>query len=42
MMGRSESNKIIHFVSEKSCIGDLVNIKIKKAHINSLWGEKIK
>lgn len=38
MTGRSESNKIVHFPSENSAIGDLITIRIENAYPHSLWG----
>ncbi len=38
MTGRSASNKIIHFPSENSAIGDLITIRIENAYPHSLWG----
>ncbi len=38
MTGRSASNKIVHFPSEDSAIGDLVMIRIENAYPHSLWG----
>ncbi len=41
MMGRSESNKIVHFPSEHAKIGDMVHIKIENAYAHSLWGHPV-
>ncbi|MCF6249250.1 MAG: tRNA (N6-isopentenyl adenosine(37)-C2)-methylthiotransferase MiaB [Desulfobacula sp.] len=38
MMGRTESNKIVHFPSEHVRIGDIVSVKIENAYPHSLWG----
>ncbi len=38
MTGRSASNKVVHFPSENSAIGDLVTIQIENAYPHSLWG----
>ena len=38
MSGRSECNKIVHFPSEHTGIGDLITIKIEDAYPHSLWG----
>ncbi len=37
--GRTDTNKIINFTSKKNVIGQLINVKIKRAFINSLQGE---
>jgi len=41
MMGRSESNKIVHFPSEHAKIGDMIQIKIENAYAHSLWGHPV-
>lgn len=41
LSGRSCSNKVINFTSNKGRIGDLVKVKVKHAFINSLSGEPI-
>ena len=38
MFGRTESNKIVHFPSDRGNIGDLVPITIESAYPHSLWG----
>ena len=38
MVGRSESNKIVHFPSEHVTIGDISKIRIEDAYPHSLWG----
>ncbi len=38
MAGRSASNKIVHFPSENTSIGDLVTVGIENAYPHSLWG----
>ena len=38
MTGRSESNKIVHFPSNRVNIGDMVRIRIENAYPHSLWG----
>ncbi|MCP3940769.1 MAG: tRNA (N6-isopentenyl adenosine(37)-C2)-methylthiotransferase MiaB [Desulfobacteraceae bacterium] len=38
MTGRSASNKIVHFPSDTSAIGDLITIQIEEAYPHSLWG----
>ncbi len=37
--GRTDTNKIINFHSNKNIIGDIVKIKVNRAFINSLHGE---
>ena len=39
MFGRSDANKIVHFASDQSAIGDLVTLQIINAYPHSLWGE---
>jgi len=41
MFGRSESNKIVHFPSNRAVIGDLVKIRIENAYPHSLWGQVV-
>lgn len=41
LTGRSPCNKVINFVSENILIGDLVNVIVKKAFLNSLQGSLI-
>lgn len=41
LFGRTQSNKIVHFVSEQAGIGDLVDIKIEYAYPHSLWGHPV-
>ena len=38
MTGRTVSNKIVHFPSNRFHIGDMVRIKIEAAYPHSLWG----
>jgi tRNA-2-methylthio-N6-dimethylallyladenosine synthase len=38
LTGRTPSNKIVNFNSDKKVIGQLVKVTIKKSHINSLQG----
>jgi tRNA-2-methylthio-N6-dimethylallyladenosine synthase len=38
MVGRTESNKIVHFPSKDVIIGDIIKIKIENAYPHSLWG----
>ncbi|THB80011.1 MAG: tRNA (N6-isopentenyl adenosine(37)-C2)-methylthiotransferase MiaB [Desulfobacteraceae bacterium] len=44
MMGRTESNKIVHFpAGEKGpAIGDLIDIRIENAYAHSLWGSPVR
>jgi tRNA-2-methylthio-N6-dimethylallyladenosine synthase len=37
--GRSLTGKLVHFTSERECIGELVNVKINKANAFDLIGE---
>jgi tRNA-2-methylthio-N6-dimethylallyladenosine synthase len=37
--GRTDTNKIINFHSNKNIIGDIVKVKVNRAFINSLHGE---
>ena len=39
LAGRSSSNKIVNFACDYNLIGKLINVKIKRAYANSLWGE---
>ncbi len=41
MFGRSDANKIVHFVSDKAAVGDLVTLEIMNAYPHSLWGEEV-
>ena len=38
LTGRTGTNKIVNFASNNILIGELVDITIKRAHVNSLWG----
>ncbi len=38
MVGRTESNKIVHFPSDHVNIGDIIKITIENAYPHSLWG----
>ena len=38
MTGRTESNKIVHFMSKSARTGDMVDIMIQEAYPHSLWG----
>ena len=39
--GRTSGGKLVHFTSDKECIGELVNVKINKANAFDLIGEII-
>ena len=41
MVGRTESNKIVHFPSKDVIIGDIIKIKIENAYPHSLWGHPL-
>ncbi len=41
MVGRTESNKIVHFPSPDTAIGDIIKIKIENAYLHSLWGHPL-
>ena len=38
MTGRSATNKIVHFPSDRAAVGDLIQIRIENAYPHSLWG----
>ena len=38
LTGRTPTNKIVNFANKSSLVGELVNVTIKRAHVNSLWG----
>jgi tRNA-2-methylthio-N6-dimethylallyladenosine synthase len=38
LTGRTATNKIVNFAHKNSLVGELVNVTIKRAHVNSLWG----
>jgi tRNA-2-methylthio-N6-dimethylallyladenosine synthase len=38
LTGRTATNKIVNFANNNSFLGKLVNVTIKRAHVNSLWG----
>ena len=40
-MGRTRTGKLVNFIGNKDSIGNLVNIKITKAHSFSLYGEEV-
>lgn len=39
--GRTESNKIVHFPSNRVRIGEIISIKITNAYPHSLWGHHL-
>jgi len=41
MMGRTESNKIVHFPAKDVTIGDIIEIRIENAYPHSLWGHPL-
>jgi tRNA-2-methylthio-N6-dimethylallyladenosine synthase len=41
LTGRTSSNKVVNFIGDPCCIGNIVEVMIKRAHMNSLWGEEI-
>jgi tRNA-2-methylthio-N6-dimethylallyladenosine synthase len=41
MVGRAESNKIVHFPSKDVIIGDIIKIRIENAYPHSLWGHPL-
>ena len=41
LTGRTRGNKVVNFNCDKSMIGDLVNVSIKRSSLNSLWGEVV-
>jgi tRNA-2-methylthio-N6-dimethylallyladenosine synthase len=41
LTGRISSNKVVNFIGDPCCIGNMVKVMIKRAHMNSLWGEEI-
>jgi tRNA-2-methylthio-N6-dimethylallyladenosine synthase len=38
LTGRTITNKIVNFSNNNSIIGELVNVTIKRASVNSMWG----
>ncbi len=38
MMGRTQSNKIVHFEADNVEPGMHINVKIENAYPHSLWG----
>jgi len=41
LSGRTGSHKIVNLTNNKSIIGSLVKVKVKRAFVNSLWGESV-
>jgi len=41
MVGRTQTNKIVHFPSDRAHIGDLIPIQIESAYPHSLWGRPV-
>ena len=41
MVGRTQSNKIVHFPSKDVIIGDIIKIRIENAYPHSLWGHPL-
>jgi tRNA-2-methylthio-N6-dimethylallyladenosine synthase len=39
LTGRTVTNKVVNFDNDIGCIAKLVNVTIKRASFNSLWGE---
>lgn len=39
LTGRTSSNRVVNFISDKRYISKLINVTIKRASFNSLWGE---
>jgi tRNA-2-methylthio-N6-dimethylallyladenosine synthase len=39
LTGRTNTNKVVNFICDKRYINKLINVTIKKASFNSLWGE---
>jgi tRNA-2-methylthio-N6-dimethylallyladenosine synthase len=39
LTGRTDTNKVVNFIGKHSQISSVVNVKIKRASFNSLWGE---
>ncbi|MGE5838554.1 MAG: MiaB/RimO family radical SAM methylthiotransferase, partial [Deltaproteobacteria bacterium] len=39
LTGRTDTNKVVNFINNNRCIGKLINVTIKRASFNSLWGE---
>jgi tRNA-2-methylthio-N6-dimethylallyladenosine synthase len=41
LMGRTGTNKIVNFKSKNVVLGELINVEIKRAYVNSLWAEPL-
>jgi tRNA-2-methylthio-N6-dimethylallyladenosine synthase len=41
LTGRTDTNKTVNFESDNKKLGELVQVKIKKAFVNSLWAETV-
>ncbi len=41
MVGRTESNKIVHFPAKDVIIGEIIKIRIENAYPHSLWGHPL-
>jgi len=39
LAGRTANNKVVNFINDKRYINQLINVTIKRASFNSLWGE---
>jgi len=39
LTGRTATNKVVNFINDKRYINKLINVTIKRASFNSLWGE---
>jgi tRNA-2-methylthio-N6-dimethylallyladenosine synthase len=39
LTGRTDTNKVVNFISDSGNINRLVNVKVKRSLFNSLWGE---
>jgi len=39
LTGRTDTNKVVNFVCNKSYIHELINVTVKRSSFNSLWGE---
>jgi tRNA-2-methylthio-N6-dimethylallyladenosine synthase len=39
LTGRTATNKVVNFINGKRYISKLINVNIKRASFNSLWGE---
>jgi tRNA-2-methylthio-N6-dimethylallyladenosine synthase len=39
LTGRTATNKVVNFINDKRYISELINVTIKRASFNSLWGE---